>query len=153
MKRGQLNIALLVATLVFVPVLSGQSLLPDYPVRVTFRDSAGEHRLLGRLATVTADSLQLRVANNNTIVQIDRQSVLRLERRRGVPLGKLMIGGCIAVGAILGVTGSQLRDPHSPGIEKLSAAVGFVAGCGIGALAGAAIGSISKHYSWEEIRI
>ncbi|HUR00812.1 MAG TPA: hypothetical protein VM166_15280 [Gemmatimonadaceae bacterium] len=115
------------------------------------RDSSGEHRLFGHLVAARVDSVFIRTTASDSLVSLSRKDVVRIERRGHMSVGGLMLGGCLVVGGILGISGSQLHDADSPGIEKVAAAVGFVAGCGIGALGGAAFGVINRHYGWQTI--
>ena len=104
-------IAALLVSLVLPPALLGQSAVPDYLVRVTLRDSSGGHRLVGHVTPLPPDSLALRLVDSDSVVRIDRSSVLRIERRVDVSVGKAMLAGCLAVGGILALAGSQVHDP------------------------------------------
>lgn len=143
----------LLSILILPPALAAQAPVPDYLVRVTLRDNSGDHRVFGRLTSVSPDSLILRVADTDSIIGIDRRMVLRIERRIEVSVGKAMIVGCLALGGTLALAGSQVHDLDSPGIEKVAAVLGSLVGCAVGALGGAAIGSLSRHYGWEEITL
>jgi len=147
------HIGAVLFALVLPPALAGQAPVPDYVVRVTLRESSGGQRLLGRLTSVAPDSLVLRVADSDSLVRIDRRTLLRIERRVDVSIGKAMLAGCLALGGILGLAGSQVHDPDSPGIENVAAVLGGLFGCTLGAMGGFAIGSLSGHYGWEEITI
>jgi hypothetical protein len=132
--------------------LAGQ--IPDFPVRVTLRDGPGERRLVGHLTAVTRDSLILHVTELNSVARINRTNVIRIERQvREMSVGKSAAVGCLALGGTLGLFGSQVHDPDSPGIEKAFAVVGLVVGCGLGGLGGAGLGLLSRHQSWEEITV
>jgi hypothetical protein len=132
--------------------LVGQASVPDYLVRVTLRDSSA-HRLVGYITLVTSDSLALQLFESDSIARIDRNPLLRIERRPDVGIGKAMLAGCVAVGGILALAGSQVHDPDSPGIETVAAVVGGLFGCLLGAVGGFAIGSLSQRNSWEEITL
>ena len=132
--------------------LPAQAPPPEHPVRLTVRDSLGERRLIGHLTSVTPDSLSLRVADGNTTLAFDRRNVERVERQRGGSLAKWAGVGCVGVGGIFGLLGSQVHDPDSPGIERVLPVVGFVAGCGVGAVGGAVIHLVRRR-SWEEITL
>jgi hypothetical protein len=128
--------------------------IPDFPVRVTLRDGSSERRLLGHLTAVTRDSLILQVSELNSVARINRSKVIRIERQvREISVGKAAAVGCLAFGGVLALSGSQVHDPDSPGIEKAFAAAGMIVGCGLGGLGGAGLGLLSKHQSWEEIRV
>jgi len=135
------------------PALLGQAPVPDYSVRVTLRDNSNGHRLVGHLTSVAPDSLVLRVADTDSIVSIARSTVLRIERRVEVSVGKAMLAGCVVVGGILALAGSQAHDPDSPGIETVVAVVGGLFGCLLGALGGFAISSLSERNSWEDVTL
>jgi hypothetical protein len=144
--------ALLVA-LALPRALAGQAPVPDYMVRVTLRDSTGGHRLVGHLWSVAPDSLVLRVADSDSFVRLDRRALTRIERRVEVSVRKAMIVGCVALGGVLGLAGSQVHDPDSPGIEKYVAVLGSLFGCALGALGGLVVGSINRHFAWEETTV
>ena len=138
--------------LVLLPAaLAGQARLPYSLVRVTVRDSLGSHRLVGHLTSIAPDSLVLRVADSDSLVGIDRHTLVRVERHVDTSVHKAVVLGCLAVGAILGLAGSQVEDPDSPGIAKYVAVYGSLFGCALGALGGFIIGSLTSHYAWEEI--
>jgi hypothetical protein len=152
MHRKSFMVAAL-SSLAIAQALPAQASVPDYQVRVTFRDSTGDKRAVGRLTAVTHDSLMLRVAQGDSLVAIDRRTVKRVERRRhDVSIVRAAGIGCLAVGGVLALLVSQEHDPDSPGIEKAFAVLGFVVGCGVGALGGAVIGLIGRH-GWEEVRL
>jgi hypothetical protein len=126
---------------------------PANTVRVTLRDTTGGHSLVGRLTLVAADSLVLRVADTDSIISIDRRTVLRVERHSDVSVRKTMLAGCVAIGGILALAGSQVHDPDSQGIERIVSAAGAAFGCLLGALGGFAISSLRERNSWEEITL
>ena len=136
-----------------VPVAGAQAPSQEYPVRVTVRDSLGDQRVFGRLVAARSDSVIIRIADSDSLHSISRTAIVRIERRGHISVGNLMLGGCLVAGGILGISGSQLHDPDSPGIEKFAATVGFVIGCGIGALGGAVIGFLNRHYGWETLSV
>jgi hypothetical protein len=141
------------SSLAIAQALAAQAPVPDYQVRVTVRDRAGDTRAVGRLTAVTPDSLMLRVAQRDSLVAIDRRTVKRVERRRhDVSIVRAAGFGCLAVGGVLALLGSQTHDPDSPGIEKAFAVLGFVVGCGVGALGGAVVGLVMRH-GWEEVTL
>lgn len=153
-RRTSLIATVFLISLVRAPTLAGQILLPDYPVRVTLRDGSGEQRLVGRLTAVTPDSLMLHVVENDSVAKIDRSTVIRVERqRRDISVRKTAAIGCLTVGGILGLLGSQATDPDSPGIEKAFAVVGLALGCGLGAAGGAGLALIERRKSWEEFTV
>lgn len=130
--------------------LPAQTPLPNYPVRVTVRDSIGERRLIGRLTAVTPDSLTLRVAGKVSTLALDRRTVTPVERQRSVSVGKSAGLACLALGGTLALLGSQVVDhPGSTGSHAPLTIAGFVAGCGFGALGAALISRTRPH--WEEI--
>ena len=147
------HIAALLAGRVLSPVLVGQAPVPDYLVRVTFRDSLGGHRLVGHLMSVAPDSLALRVIDSDSVVRLARSTVSRVERGVEVSFGKAVLTGCLAVGGALALAGSQAHDPDSPGIETVAAVLGGVLGCVFGGGAGYLIASLRERYSWEEISV
>ena len=136
------------------PTLVGQTQIPDHPVRVTLRDGSGEQRLVGRLTAVTPDSLMLHVIESDSVAKIDRSTVIRVERqRRDISVRRTAKIGCLTVGGILGLLGSQATDPDSPGIENAFAVVGLALGCGLGAAGGAGLAVIQRRNSWEEFTL
>jgi hypothetical protein len=147
------HIGALLLGLVLPAALVGQEPVPDYLVRVTLRDSWGGHPLVGHLMSVSPDSLVLRVFDSETVVKIDRSTVLRTERRVDGSLGKAMLAGCLAVGGVLALLGSQVHDADSPGIGTVAAVVGGVFGCLLGALGGSAITPVNERDRWEEVTI
>ena len=144
--------ALLVA-LILPPALAGQAPVPDDLVRVTIRDSTVGHSLLGHLTSVARDTLALRVVDGDFVVRIDRSNVMRIERRVDVSVRSAVVTGCLVVGGILGLAGSQAHDPDSPGIGNYLAVLGSVFGCAVGALGGVVLSSLREHYTWEEITV
>jgi hypothetical protein len=146
-----------IGALLFVLLLprdvAAQTPVPDYLVRVTLRDNSGERRLLGRLTSIASDSLMLLIAGGDSLVGVDRRTLVRVERRVDISIGRAMIAGCAVVGGILAVAGSQVHDPDSPGIEKAVAVLGGLFGCALGALGGVVLSSLSARYSWEEITV
>ena len=150
--RSSLIGAVLVG-LVLPSVLVGQAPLPDYLLRVTLRDSSGGHRVIGHLTSARSDSLFLRVDDTDSVLRIDRATVLRIERHIDAPIGKAMIAGCVAVGGILALAGSQVHDPDSPGIETIAAVAGGLFGCLVGAVGGFATSSLNERNNWEEVSI
>jgi hypothetical protein len=147
------HIGALLFALLLPPASAAQAPVPDYLVRVTLRDNERERRLLGHLTSVAPDSLILMVADGDSLVGIDRRTVLRVESRVDVSVGKAMIAGCLALGGVLALAGSQVHDPDSPGIEKAAAILGGLFGCALGALGGAVISSLRARYGWEEITV
>jgi len=147
------HIGALLVGLVLPPGLQGQTPVPDYLVRVTLRDTSGGNHLVGHLTSVAPDSLVLRVVDTDSLVRIDRSTVLRIERRGDVSVGKAMIVGCVGLGGILALAGSQVHDPDSPGIETVAAVVGGLFGCLLGAVGGFAASSLSERSNWEEITL
>jgi hypothetical protein len=115
---------------------------------VVVRDGASGE-LVGRLQSVTADSIGVRFANVDTVVFFARRSVTRLEReRRRLGPGRGALLGCVSGGVLLGVYGySTTHDPDSPGIERVAGVLGGAVGCGAGALIGLFLGSRSPQ--WE----
>jgi hypothetical protein len=137
----------------FAAAVAAQVTLPDAPVRVTVRDSAGEQRTTGRLIAVTTDALLLRVSDGDTVT-IDRHGIVRLEKSLGeVSIRKAVITGCLTLGGFLALAGSQAHDPDSPGIENWLAAYGLVIGCGLGAGVGFVFGSLLARQQWEEFTL
>lgn len=151
--HGLSHIAALLVGLALPRALAGQAPIPEYLIRVTLRDSSAGHRLVGHLTSVTRDSVVLQVLDTDSIVRIDRGTVLRTERRVDVSVGKTMLAGCLAVGGILALAGSQAHDPDSPGIETVVAVFGGLFGCALGALGGVAISSVRERNSWEEVTL
>lgn len=128
--------------------------VPDYPVRLTLRDGAGERRLRGLLTAVTADTLVLRIFESGVLARIDRRTVVRVERQRPhTSIARAAAVGCLSLGGVLGLAGSQAHDPDSPGIEKALTVVGFALGCGLGGLGGAGVGLLESHASWTEVQL
>jgi len=95
----------------------------------------------------------LRVVDTDSIVSIDRNTVLRTELRGDTSVGKAMIVGCLTVGGVLALAGSQVHDPDSPGIEKVAAVLGGLFGCLLGAGAGFAVSSLNERSNWEEVTV
>ena len=145
--------AALVGLPLFAPTVAAQVTVPDHPVRVTVRDSAGERRITGRLIAVTTDALLLRVSDGDTVT-IDRHGIVRLEKSLGeVSIRKAVISGCLIVGGFFALIGSQAHDADSPGIENYLAAYGLVIGCGLGAGVGFVFGSLLARQQWEEFTL
>jgi hypothetical protein len=134
--------------------LAAQYKVPDYPVRLTLRDSVGEHRLVGLLTSVTGDSLGIRVFESGSVVAIDRRTLVRMDRQRPqTSVAKAATVGCLTFGGVLGLAGSQAHDPDSPGIETALTVVGFALGCAVGGAGGAGLGLLERRASWEEIHL
>ena len=140
------------------PTVVAQVTLPGHEVRVTVRDSTGVRRMTGHLFSATPDTLVLQISESDSFARIDRHAIVRLERPLGGPrsevsIGKAMIIGCLALGGVFALIGSQAHDADSPGIEKTLAAVGLVVGCGLGAGVGFVVGSLGGRQRWEEFTL
>jgi hypothetical protein len=128
--------------------------LPDYPVRVTLQDSLGMHRVFGLVTGLTADSVTIRSLDDDYRVAISRRAVVRVERQLPhTSIQKAALVGCLAFGGVLGLAGSQERDPDSPGIEKAFAVLGFGLGCAVGGLGGMGVGLLESRQSWTEVQL
>ena len=149
MERTAWTLVLALCCLLAAVPLAAQVMPLDDSVRVTLKDGASS-QIHGRLIGISPDSLTLRLADGNALT-LDRRAVKRVERHRKWNVGLSVAVGCVALGGVLGGLGSQMRDPDSPGIERAFAAVGFVAGCAIGALGGmlAAAGG----GAWQEVSL
>lgn len=147
------HVGALLFALILPTALAGQAPVPDDLVRVTIRDTTGGHSVFGHLTSVARDTLALRIVDGDFVVRIDRSTVMRIERRADVSARSAVVSGCLVVGGILGLAGSQVHDPDSPGIEKYLAVLGSIFGCAVGALGGVVISSLREHYTWEEITV
>jgi hypothetical protein len=134
------------------PGLSAQTPLPETPVRLTARDSVGEHRVVGMLLTATSRSLVLRAEETDSILTFDRSSVVRVETQRPSSIQKAALIGCLFLGGAFALAGAGIHDPDSPGIENIAAVVGFVVGCGVGGGVSALL-SIWSGSRWQEIKV
>ena len=147
-------VVVLICSLVFAPTLAGQATVPDYLVRVTMRGSRGAQRVTGHLIAVTADSLTLRVDEGDFVATIDRHTIVHIEKQRGVvSIGRAAAIGCLFLGGVFALIGSQAHDPDSPGIENAFAIWGFGIGCLFGAGGGILLRLLSARYDWEEITL
>jgi len=156
--RWLLIAAALLGLPLFTPSVAAQVTLPDHPVRVTVRDSAGVRRMTGHLFSATLETLVLQISGSDSFATIDRHVIVRLERPVGgyrgeVSIRKAVIAGCLIVGGFFALIGSQAHDADSPGIENYLAAYGLVIGCGLGAGVGFVFGSLLARQQWEEFTL
>lgn len=137
-----------------VSQLHAQTPLPDYRVRVSVRDSSGRWQVIGKLTSITPDSLTLLVPRVATPLVVNRRTVTRVEHQLADADGsfKPVAAGCLFLGGTLGLMGLGVNDPDSPGIEKAVATIGFAVGCIVGGFAGAVIAARSGP-PWEEITL
>jgi hypothetical protein len=117
-------------------------------VRFLAQGMSGGH-WQGYLERLTRDSLYLRVRGTDTVAAFSRLALDSVERLRLVKVPRAVGIGCLAVGGPLGALGYfGTHDPDSPGIEKMVGAVGFVVGCGLGAIGGAIVAAVHGP-RWE----
>jgi hypothetical protein len=118
-------------------------------VRFIGASASRVQRWQGYIERVTPDSLYLRVRGTDSTATFLRSSISSLERERIVNTGAVVGAGCLAVGVPLGALGYfGTHDPDSPGLQKVAGALGFVVGCGAGAVGGLIVSAVRAH-GWE----
>jgi hypothetical protein len=121
---------------------------PGARVRVT-APVVGSKPLLGAIATVTEETLDLRVKRQEPVVSVRRADIVRLQVSRGRARRKAaLIGGSIGAAALLGVTYFDCTQWSADGCDP---AASVAASAGIGFAVGAAVGALVAPERWQEI--
>ncbi len=142
-------IAAAFCSLAVTATLPAQVPARDYPVKIIVRDSAGERRTVGRLVAVRRDSLVLRVTEGDSLMAFDRRTVIRVQRKHHASIRRNAVGGCLLLGATVGLIGSQFDVPDSGGKDRETIVAAMIVGCGFGGLGGVIGGWLSRR-AWED---
>ena len=130
---------------------------PGTQVRLSIRGTdASNNPLYERIAHVIAarsESLDVRLADRDSVSVFAWSDVTRLEVSRDVPLNERVEGGAIVggiIGAVAGAIGGSRKE--SEGWDLFDpTVVGAAEGAAVGILAGGMIGAVTSTKRWEQI--